>query len=161
MKHILSVTVENSAGVLSRISGLFSRRGFNIDSLVVSETEDPTISRMTIVVPGDATIIDQITKQLNKSLDVIKVNDITNEDAVTRQLLLIRVAADHDSRPEIIQLMDVFRARTVDIGRRSLIVEATGSDDKIDAIIKVLRPFGIQEIAKTGLSAMVRSTKEK
>lgn len=161
MKHILSVTVENSAGVLSRISGLFSRRGFNIDSLVVSETEDPTVSRMTIVVPGDAVIIDQITKQLNKSLDVIKVNDITNEDAVTRQLLLIRVASDHDTRSEIIQLMDVFRARIIDIGRRSLIIEATGSDSKVDAIVKVLRPFGIQEIAKTGISAMVRSSKDK
>lgn len=161
MKHILSITVENSAGVLSRISGLFSRRGFNIDSLVVSETEDPTISRMTIVVPGDATIIDQITKQLNKSLDVIKVNDITHEDTVTRQLLLIRIAADSSNRADIIQLMDVFRARIIDIGRRSMIIEATGTDDKIEAIVQVLRPYGIQEIAKTGLSAMTRSSKEK
>lgn len=161
MKHILSVTVENTAGVLSRISGLFSRRGFNIDSLVVSETEDPSISRMTIVVPGENNVIGQIIKQLNKSIDVIKVNEISNEEIVERQLLLIRVSADNETRGEIIQLMNIFRARIVDIGRRSLIIEATGDDGKIEAIIKSLRPFGIQEIAKTGISAMVRSPKDK
>lgn len=161
MKHVLSVTVENTAGVLSRISGLFSRRGFNIDSLVVSETEDPSISRMTIVVPGENNVIGQIIKQLNKSIDVIKVNEISNEEIVERQLLLIRVSADNETRGEIIQLMNIFRARIVDIGRRSLIIEATGDDGKIEAIIKSLRPFGIQEIAKTGISAMVRSPKDK
>lgn len=161
MKHILSVAVENTAGVLSRISGLFSRRGFNIDSLVVSETEDPSISRMTIVVPGENNVIGQIIKQLNKSIDVIKVNEISNEEIVERQLLLIRVSADNETRGEIIQLMNIFRARIVDIGRRSLIIEATGDDGKIEAIIKSLRPFGIQEIAKTGISAMVRSPKDK
>lgn len=161
IKHRLAVTVENTPGVLSRVSGLFSRRGYNIDSLVVSDTEDPTVSHMTIVVPGDEDSIEQITKQLHKSLDVIKVNDITNEDTVERQLLLVRVAADRESRTEILQLMEIFRARIIDIGRRSMIIEATGDDKKIDAVLKTLRPFGIQEIVKTGISAMVRSPKDK
>lgn len=161
MKHILSVTVENNPGILAKVSGLFSRRGYNIDSLVVSDTEHDSISHMTIVVQGDSEIIEQVTKQLHKLLDVIKVNDITKEEIVERQLLLIRVAADHNTRSEIIQIMDIFRARIVDIGRRSMIIEATGDEDKINAIIKSLKPFGIQEIVKTGISAMVRSPKDK
>jgi acetolactate synthase-1/3 small subunit len=161
MKHKLTVTVENSPGVLSRVAGLFSRRGYNIDSLVVCDTEDPTISRMTIVTDGDEVVIEQVTKQLNKLLDVIKVNDITNEDVVERQLLLIRVFCDRDNRAEIKTLMDIFHARIIDVGRRSMIIEATGDDDKIDAIVKTLKPFGVQEIVKTGISAMVRSPKEK
>lgn len=161
MKHKLAVTVENNPGVLSRVSGLFSRRGYNIDSLVVCDTEDPTISRMTIVVQCDEVVIEQVTKQLHKLLDVIKVNDITKEEIVERQLLLIRVACDRETRGEIKTLMDIFHARIVDVGRRSLIIEATGDDNKIDAIIKTLRPFGVQEIVKTGISAMVRSPKDK
>lgn len=161
MKHKLTITVENNPGVLSRVAGLFSRRGYNIDSLVVCDTEDPTISRMTIVVQGDAVVIEQVTKQLNKLLDVIKVNDITYEDVVERQLLLIRVFCDRDNRAEIKTLMDIFHARIIDVGRRSMIIEATGDDDKIDAIVKTLKPFGVQEIVKTGISAMVRSPKEK
>lgn len=161
MKHKLTVTVENSPGVLSRVAGLFSRRGYNIDSLVVCDTEDPTISRMTIVTDGDEVVLEQVTKQLNKLLDVIKVNDITNEDVVERQLLLIRVFCDRDNRAEIKTLMDIFHARIIDVGRRSMIIEATGDDDKIDAIVKTLKPFGVQEIVKTGISAMVRSPKEK
>ena len=161
MKYTMSVLVENQPGVLSRVSGLFSRRGFNIDSLAVGVTEDPTISRMTIVVDGDERTIEQVTKQLHKLVDVIKVNDLTNDDTVCRQLLLIRVAADRETRGEIIQLMDIFRARIIDIGRRSLIIEATGDESKIEAIIKSLQPFGIQEIVKTGISAMVRSPKDK
>lgn len=161
MKHTLAVLVENNPGVLAKVSNLFSRRGYNIESLVVSQTEDKTISRMTIVVEGDEKVIEQVTKQLHKLVDVIKVNDLTNDDIVSRQLLLVRVAADRENRGEIIQLMDIFRARIIDIGRRSLIIEATGDESKIDAIIKSLQPFGIQEIVKTGISAMVRSPKEK
>ena len=161
MKHKLAVTVENTPGILAKVAGLFSRRGYNIDSLVASSTEDPGISRMTIVVNGDEEVIEQVTKQLHKLIDVIKVHDITYDEIVERQLLLIRVSADHQTRSEIIQIMDIFRARIVDIGRRSLIIEATGDEDKIDAIIKSLRPFGIQEIVKTGISAMVRSPKDK
>ena len=153
--------VENNPGVLAKVSNLFSRRGYNIESLVVSDTEDKTISRMTIVVDGDERTIEQVTKQLHKLVDVIKVNDLTNDDTVCRQLLLVRVAADRETRGEIIQLMDIFRARIIDIGRRSLIIEATGDESKIEAILKSLQPFGIQEIVKTGISAMVRSPKEK
>ena len=115
---------------------------------------------MTIVVNGATEVMEQVVKQLYKLLEVIKVNDITQEETVERQLLLIRVASDHSTRSEIIQLMDIFRARIVDIGRRSMIIEATGDEDKIDAIVKSLRPFGVQEIVKTGISAMVRSSKE-
>ena len=161
MKHKVAVLVENNPGVLAKVSNLFSRRGYNIDSLVVSDTEDKTISRMTIVVDGDEKTIEQVTKQLHKLVDVIKVNDLTNDDTVCRQLLLVRVAADRDTRGEIIQLMDIFRARIIDIGRRSLIIESTGDESKIDAILKSLQPFGIQEIVKTGISAMVRSPKDK
>ncbi|MBQ5862895.1 MAG: acetolactate synthase small subunit [Peptococcaceae bacterium] len=161
MKHKLAVLVENNPGVLAKVSNLFSRRGYNIESLVVSDTEDKTVSRMTIVVDGDEKIIEQVTKQLHKLVDVIKVNDLTNDDIVSRQLLLVRVAADHETRAEIIQIMDIFRARIIDIGRRSMIIEATGDEDKIEAIVKSLQPFGIQEIVKTGVSAMVRSPKEK
>ena len=161
MKHKVAVLVENNPGVLAKVANLFSRRGYNIDSLVVSDTEDKAISRMTIVVDGDERTIEQVTKQLHKLVDVIKVNDLTNDDTVCRQLLLVRVAADRDTRGEIIQLMDIFRARIIDIGRRSLIIEATGDESKIEAILKSLQPFGIQEIMKTGISAMVRSPKDK
>ena len=161
MKHKVAVLVENNPGVLAKVANLFSRRGYNIDSLVVSDTEDKAISRMTIVVDGDERTIEQVTKQLHKLVDVIKVNDLTNDDTLCRQLLLVRVAADRDTRGEIIQLMDIFRARIIDIGRRSLIIEATGDESKIEAILKSLQPFGIQEIVKTGISAMVRSPKDK
>lgn len=161
MKHKVAVLVENNPGVLAKVANLFSRRGYNIDSLVVSDTEDKTISRMTIVVDGDEKTVEQVTKQLHKLVDVIKVNDLTHDDTVCRQLLLVRVAADRETRGEIIQLMDIFRARIIDIGRRSLIIEATGDESKIEAILKSLQPFGIQEIVKTGISAMVRSPKEK
>ena len=160
-KKVFQLIVDNTSGVLSRISGLFSRRGYNIESLVVSDTEDKSISRMTIMVDGDEKIIEQVTKQLHKLVDVIKVNDLTYDETVRRQLLLVRVSADRENRGEIIQLMDIFRARIIDIGRRSLIIEATGDEEKIDAIIKSLQPFGVQEIVKTGISAMVRSPKDK
>jgi len=151
--------VENNPGVLSRVVGLFSRRGFNIESLVVGETEDPTTSRMTIVVEGDAKVLEQVSKQLNKQVEVIKVNDITHEETVDRQLSLIRVAADNTNRQEILQITEIFRCRVVDISRKSLIVEATGDEEKMQAIIKSLRPFGIMELVRTGKVAMTRGSK--
>lgn len=159
MRHTFAVLVENNPGVLSRVVGLFSRRGFNIESLVVGETEDPTTSRMTIVVEGDAQVLEQVGKQLNKQVEVIKVNDITNEESVDRQLSLIRVSADNSNRQEILQITEIFRCRIVDIGRKSLIVEATGDEVKMQAIIKSLKPFGIIELVRTGKVAMLRGAK--
>ncbi|MBC7075895.1 MAG: acetolactate synthase small subunit [Syntrophomonadaceae bacterium] len=155
-KRTLSVVVENKPGVLTRVTTLFRRRGYNIDSLTVGATENPSISRMTIVVQGDARVIEQVTKQLYKLIDVIKIVDITKERAVERELVLIKVKADNNVRSEIVQIVDIFRARIVDIGRNSLIVEATGDSNKIDAIEDSLRPFGILELVRTGLVAMVR-----
>lgn len=159
MKHTLAVLVENSPGVLSHVAGLFSRRGYNIESLVVGETEDRTVSRITLVVEGDEKVIEQVGKQLNKQVEVIKVNDITNEEMVERQLLLLKVGADSSTRQDIMQLVEIFRCRIVDIGRRSLIVEATGDEEKIQAIVKSLQPYGIQELVRTGKVAMVRGQK--
>ncbi len=156
MKHKLVVLVENNPGVLSKVAGLFGRRGYNIDSLVVSETENHKVSRMTIVVDGDHRIIEQVTKQLHKLIDVIKVHDVTSKETVDRQLLLIKVATDTNTKIEIIQLMDIFRARIVNIGRKSLTIEATGDEGKIQAIINSLRPFGIKELVKTGTISMLR-----
>jgi len=155
-KHTLSVMVENKPGVLTRAATLFRRRGYNIDSLTVGTTEDPLISRMTIVVQGDDRVIEQVTKQLHKLVDVIKIVDITEERSVERELVLIKVKADNNVRSEIVQIVDIFRARIVDMGRNSLIVEATGDSNKIDAIENSLRPFGILELVRTGKVAMVR-----
>lgn len=159
MKHTLAVLVENQPGVLSHVAGLFARRGYNIESLAVGETEDSSVSRITLVVEGDERVIEQVSKQLNKQVEVIKVNDITNDEIVVRQLLLLKVAADPNTRQEIMQIVEIFRCRIVDIGKRSLIVEATGDEEKIHAIIKSLRPFGIQELVRTGNVAMVRGVK--
>lgn len=159
MKHTLAVLVENQPGVLSHVAGLFSRRGYNIESLVVGETEDKTVSRITLVVDGDEKVIEQVSKQLNKQVEVIKVNDITNEETVERQLLLLKVHAEPETRQEIMQIVEIFRCRIVDIGRRSLIIEATGDEEKILAIIKSLHAFGVQELVRTGKVAMVRGQK--
>jgi len=159
MKHVLAVWVEHHSGVLTKISGLFSRRGYNIESLVVSKTEDNSIAHMTIVVWGDDRVIEQVKKQLNKLIDVIKVNEITNDETVDRQLLLVRVSANNGNRGEIIQMIDIFRGRIVDIGRKSLIIEATGDETKIQAMINALQPYGIQELVKTGVVAMTRESK--
>ncbi len=161
MRHVLSVLVDNHPGVLRKVAGLFSRRGYNIDSLVVSETENSQISRMTIAVHGDENILEQVIKQLGKLVDVIKIEDVTNRQTVSKQLLLIKVKADIKSRIDIITLMDVFRARIVHIGKKSLIIEATGEKSKIDAIIETLQPFGIIELAKTGTVAMLRDVEEE
>ncbi|WP_028309200.1 acetolactate synthase small subunit [Desulfitibacter alkalitolerans] len=161
MKHTLAVLVENKPGVLTRIAGLFARRGYNIDSLAVGETEDPSISRMTIVVEGDEKVIEQVTKQLHKLIEVIKLTDITQEENVDRELVLIKVNAEPTVRAEIMQIVDIFRARIVDIGRDSLIIEATGDTGKIKAIETSLKPFGIRELVRTGKVAMVRGAKGK
>ena len=159
MRHTISALVENRFGVLAHIAGLFSSRGFNIDSLSVGETEDPTVSRMTILVNGDDRILEQVAKQLNKLVDVIKVIDLTAEQFTERELLLIKVAANSGSRPEIIQIADVFRANIVDMSPTALTVEATGDENKINAIISMLRPFGIKEIARTGKVALARESR--
>jgi acetolactate synthase-1/3 small subunit len=161
VKHILSVLVENHPGVLTRVAGLFSRRGYNIESLAVGETENPVVSRMTIVVDGDDRVIEQVTKQLHKLIDVLKINDITEEEHVDRELMLVKVNADPAARGEIMQIVDIFRARIVDIGRKSLIIEATGDQGKVNAIEASLRPFGIIELVRTGKIAIVRGPKHK
>ncbi|AKB17725.1 MULTISPECIES: acetolactate synthase small subunit [unclassified Methanosarcina] len=160
MKHTLAILVENKAGVLSRVASLFSRRGYNIDSLAVGVTEDPDISRITIVVHGDDHVLEQVTKQLNKLIDVIKVSDIGGDDAVERELALIKVTADASTRAEIIQIANIFRARIVDVAPKSMTVEVTGDEDKIQAIEKLLRQFGIKELVRTGKIAIVRGSKK-
>ncbi|MEA4891001.1 MAG: acetolactate synthase small subunit [Peptococcaceae bacterium] len=159
MKHTFAVLVENRPGVLSKVAGLFSRRGFNIESLVVASTENKTISKMTILVDGDARVLEQVSKQLNKLVDVIKVNDITYEETVDRQLALIRVACEPAIRTEVMQLMDIYRCKIVDVGRKSLMIEAVGDEAKIQAILKSLEVYGITELVCTGKVAMVRGAK--
>ena len=158
-KHTISALVENHFGVLASVAGLFSSRGFNIDSLSVGETEDPSISRMTIVVNGDDRILEQVMKQLNRLVDVIKVIDLTVQDYVDRELLLIKVSTSKAARSEIMEIVHVFRSRIVDISPSTMTVEATGTEAKINAIIGMLRPFGIKEIARTGKVALLREVK--
>lgn len=159
MRHILAVLVQNQPGVLTRVAGLFSRRGYNIESLAVGQTHDPDISRMTIVADGDDQVIEQVVKQLDKLVDVIDVRDITDDEHVDRELVLIKVKAEPEIRGEIMQIVDIFRARIVDIGQNSLIIECTGDEGKIRAIENSLKPFGIQELVRTGKIAMVRGPK--
>ena len=153
---MLSVLVENQAGVLSKISGLFTRRGYNIDSLSVGETEDPEISRMTITLEGDRQTVEQIVKQLNKLIDVIKVTELTNEDSVCRELLLIKVKADLKTRSDIIGIAGIFKAKIIDVAKESLILELTGDSEKIEAFTEILKPYGILEYNRTGLTALKR-----
>jgi len=160
MRHIISVEVENRFGILARISSLFSARGFNIDSLAVGETEDPTVSRMTMVVPGDDQIIEQVIKQLRKLIDVIKVVDLTNQDTVERELVLVKINAKRADRAEIMRIVDIFRARIVDVHPFSFTIEATGTEDKIKGILTLLRPFGIKKVVRTGKIALAREGKE-
>jgi acetolactate synthase-1/3 small subunit len=157
--HTLSVLVANKPGVLTHVSGLFSRRGYNIDSLTVGVTENPEISRMTIVVHGDEHVIEQVTKQLNKLIDIIKVVDISPLESVDRELALLKVNADPNSRAEIIQIVNIFRAKIVDVSAKSLIIETTGSADKINALEELMRPFGIKEMVRTGKVALVRGAR--
>ncbi len=160
MRHTISVLVENRPGVLARTAGLFSRRGFNIDSLTVSTTEDPGTSRMTIVVKGPADFLEQISKQLYKLVDVIKVMDHTDDDVVSRELALVKVAAtDAAKRAELMQIADVFRAKVVDLSEKSLVFEATGATDKIDALERLLESYGIKEMVRSGRVVLVRGTR--
>lgn len=156
VRHVLSVLVENHPGVLRRVSGLFSRRGYNIDSLVVSSTEDSEMSRMTITVMGDENVIDQVTKQLTKLIEVVKVEDITEKPMVNRQLLLIKVRANSENIMDIITLVEPYKVRISDISKETLILEATEENEKIESIIEILKPFGIIELIKTGSVALVR-----
>ena len=161
LSRTFSVLVENKFGVLARIATLFAARGFNIDSLAVGETEDPAISRMTIVATGDDRVLEQVEKQLNKLVDVIKVTSLEKTSHVERDLALLKVKADKSHRSEIFQIVDIFRAKIVDVAADSLIVEMTGDEQKIQALETLLRPFGIQEMARTGVIAMARGSKSK
>lgn len=158
-RYVLSVLVENHAGVLSRVSGLFSRRGYNIDSLTVGETSDSNRSRMTIVVQGDDKILAQIEKQLSKLEEVITIQHCDPSATVLRETALIKVAAPGESRIGVIETANIFRAHIVDVGFDTLVIEATGSEDKIASLIRLLEPFGIKELVRTGLTAMDRGGK--
>src|SRR6184192_1383762 len=160
-KHTISVLVENKFGVLSRVAGLFSARGYNIESLSVGETLDPTVSRMTLVVSGDEFVIEQVMKQLHKLIDVIKVNDLTDDSHVERELVLVRVNAEPQHRAEILRVGDIFRAKVVDVTPVSYVLEPTGDEGKIDAMLELLRPMGIQEVVRTGKVAISRGPKTR
>jgi acetolactate synthase-1/3 small subunit len=155
-RHTISILVQNKFGAFNRIAGMFAAKGYNIDSLTVGPTEDEGVSRMTIVTRGDDQIIEQITKQLNKLIDIVKVVDLTFDSFVERELVLVKVQSNTDTRPEIMQIAEIFRAKVVDISPRTLTLEATGSQQKVDAIIKMLKPFAIKEMARTGRVALKR-----
>src|SRR5215211_6432198 len=156
-KHILSLLVENKPGVLARIAGLFSRRGFNIDTLAVGPTEDPEISRITLTLDGAVHPIDQVTKQLHKLVNVIKIRDMEPGETIAREMALFRVTAAVESRAEIMHFAEIFRAKIVDVSRRTLTIEVTGSNEKIDAFERMIRPHGLIEMARTGEVAISRS----
>jgi acetolactate synthase-1/3 small subunit len=160
-KHTIAVLVDNKFGVLSRVAGLFSARGYNIESLSVGETLDPTVSRMTLVVQGDEFVIEQVMKQLHKLIDVIKVSDLTEDNHVERELVLVRVNAEPQHRAEILRVGDIFRARVVDVTPTSFVLEATGDEGKIEALLELLRPMGIQEVVRTGKVAIARGPKTR
>jgi len=158
MKHTISVLVEDEAGVLSRISGLFARRGFNIESLAVGPAEQSGISRITMVVPGDDRVIEQLTKQLYKLINVLKVQDVTEIPCVERELMLLKVNASSNTRSEIVELAQIFRARVVDVAEDSITIEVVGDPGKMVAIVQVLQKFGLKEIARTGKIALTRES---
>lgn len=158
-KHVIAALVTNEPGVLAHVAGMFAARGFNIDSLVVGRTDNPELSRMTIVVNGDMKTLDQVRKQLAKLVEVVKVVDYSGADFVERDLMLIRVNSKADVRREIIELATLFRARIVDVGREEIMIEMSGTEDKIDAFIDLVQPYGILEMARTGIIAMPRSEK--
>ncbi len=153
-QHIVSVLVENRAGTLSRVSGLFSRRGFNIDSLTVGETEDPSISRMTIAVTGEERVLEQIVKQLEKLIDVIAVRELEPSACLRREIILIKIGADEKVRPAVLGIAGIFRARIVDVSQTTITVEATGNMEKLNGLLLLLRPYGILELARTGLEPL-------
>ena len=160
MQHTLSVLVENKPGVLTRVTSLFARRGFNIDSLAVGITEDPTLSRITMVVSAADTPLEQITKQLHKLINVLKIQDLDPADMVDRELVLFKVNATPDRRHEVIEVANVFRAKIIDVGKNSLTIEATGTAEKLSAMEDLLRAYGIKELARTGRIALARGSRE-
>ena len=159
MRHVVTLLVENEFGVLGRVAGLFSGRGFNIESLCVAETLDPTVSTMTIVTRGDDQIIEQVIKQLNKLISVIKVMDLVEKDFVEREMVLVKVAATAETREEILRVVDIFRGKIIDVGSKTYTVEVTGDEKKIKAILSLLKPLGIKELVRTGRVAMIRGSK--
>ena len=161
MKHTISVLLQNKPGVLSRVTGLFSGRGFNIESLCVAQTLEPEVSHLTVISNGDDMIIEQITKQLHKLIDVIKVTDVTEQEYVEREMVLIRVKAESHTRAEVLRIIDIFRGKVIDVSAKSYAIELTGSASKIQAVIDILRPIGIKEVVRTGAIAMSRANKRK
>lgn len=157
-RMVLSILVENTSGVLSRVAGLFSRRGYNIDSLTVGETQNPAISRMTVMVHGDDQILEQIRKQLQKIEDVIEIKELLSDESVTRELILVQVSATSVDRQAIIATADIFRAKIVDVALDSLMIELTGNQNKIDAFIRLLEPFTIMELVRTGITGLIRGS---
>lgn len=158
MRHTISVLVENKFGVLARVAGLFSGRGYNIESLSVAPTNDPGISHMTIVTRGDDRVIEQVNKQLYKLIDVIKVTDLINKSYVEREMILIKVTAAEEKRSEILRIVDIFRGRIIDVSSKGLIIEATGTEEKVQALLTMLKPLGLKEVVRTGLVAMIRTS---
>jgi len=159
MRHIISILVENEAGALSRVAGLFSARGYNIESLTVAPTEDPSLSRMTIVTRGTDSVIEQITKQLNKLIDVVKLMDMTEGPHIEREMLLMKVHAEGAARDELKRLTDIFRGRIIDVTNSSYVIELTGTGDKIDALIQAVDPALILEVVRSGVSGIARGDK--
>lgn len=159
MRHVISILVENKVGILARITGLISGRGFNIDSLAVGETENPAFSRITIVVRGDDAILEQVRKQIGKIIDVVKVIDFTTEEFIERDLMLLKVNSPLGKRGEIIEIVTIFRGKIVDVGLKDLVVEIAGTEDKLEAMLSLLRPYGIKELVRTGSIAIARGTK--
>jgi acetolactate synthase-1/3 small subunit len=158
MRHVLSALVQNQPGVLAHVSGMLASRGFNIDSLAVGETEEPNLSRMTFVVHGDDAVLEQVRKQLDKIVTVVKVQDISTEDFVERDLMLLKVKANPQQRMEIVLLVEMFRARVVDVSPTDLMIEISGQERKVEAFIELMRPYQIVELARTGRIALVRGT---
>jgi acetolactate synthase-1/3 small subunit len=159
MRHTISVLVENEFGVVSRVASLFSSRGFNIDSFIGAPTNEEGISRITIVTHGDESVLEQITKQLNKLIDIIKVIDFSDGSGIEREMALIKVAAEDENRAEVLRIVDIFRAKIIDVTSRSYTIEATGNPNKIDAIIELLRPLGVKELVRTGAITIGRGAK--
>ncbi|MDR2663683.1 MAG: acetolactate synthase small subunit [Treponema sp.] len=155
-QHVVSTLVENRAGTLSRVSGLFARRGFNIDSLTVGETVDPSISRMTIAVTGDDAVLEQIVKQLEKLVDVIAVRELESASCLRREIMLVKVGADEKTRPAVIQIAGIFRSRVIDVSSSTVTIEATGDMEKLNGLLMLLLPYGVLELARTGLVALER-----
>ena len=159
-RHVIAALVTNEPGVLARVAGMFAARGFNIDSLVVGRTENPELSRMTIVVAGDQRTLEQVRKQLAKLVEAVKVVDYAEADIVERDLMLLRVATPQETRREVIELADLFRARVVDVGREQLMIELSGTEEKLEAFVDLIHPYGIAELARTGVIAMPRSGRD-